>query len=147
MCLTGCQFLSPNCLRAYLWSCESKRVCMCVCGFGYCKWWLKMQAFPFTKIKQILWVYFCKINKILYHNFTNYLNFSLFARISKLKSWLVFFCRYVKRQSDYPRLPLTFAQVKLQHANKFFLFAETPYLAFFVVIKKTRREKRNRRKI
>lgn len=23
-----------------------------VCGFGYCKWWLKMQAFPFTKIKQ-----------------------------------------------------------------------------------------------
>lgn len=107
-----------------------------VCGFGYCKWWLKMQAFPFTKIKQILWVYFCKINKIWYHNFTNYLNFSLFiVWISKLKSWLVLF-PIRKKTKRLPETPTNICTSQVATCKQVFPFRRNAIFGFLCCNKK-----------
>lgn len=129
MCLTGCQFLSPNCLRAYLWSCESKRLCMCVDLATVNGGW-KCKLFLLQKLNKILWVYFCKINKIWYHNFTNYLNLSLFiVWISKLKSWLVLFS--IRKKTKWlPETPTNICTSQVATCKQVFPFRRNAIFGF-----------------
>lgn len=125
---------------------EQESVYMCVDLATVNGGW-KCKLFLLQKLNKILWVYFCKINKIWYHNFTSYLNFSLFiVWISKLKSWLVLFS-IRKKTKRLPETPTNICTSQVATCKQVFPFRRNAIFGFLCCNKKTRRGKRNRRKI